>query len=64
MNPNDKFKATKKPTNNPCISVDNLPDRFQIKDPEEYRRDMLDMLDEMGICRKCHDHMPCGCEGD
>lgn len=24
--------------------------------------DMHDMMEEMGICPKCHDHTPCGCE--
>ena len=26
------------------------------------KNDCLEILDEMGICRKCHDHTPCGCE--
>lgn len=59
MNPNDKFRHIQ---GNKVISVANLPAHFCVKDPEEYRRDMHDMLVEMGICTKCHDHKPCGCE--
>lgn len=25
-------------------------------------RDCLEIVDEMGICHKCRDHVPCGCE--
>lgn len=25
-------------------------------------RDVQDMMDEMGICRSCKEHKPCGCE--
>ena len=24
--------------------------------------DAHDIMNEMGICSKCHDHTPCGCE--
>jgi len=57
MNPNDKFRKKKD-----TISVANLPLDFQIHDLDEYKRDAQDILAEMGICRKCHDHKPCGCE--
>jgi len=49
MNPNKEFH--KKPAKS-----------IRVRDPEECRQDALDMLAEMGICRKCHDHKPCGCE--
>lgn len=29
---------------------------------EMTNHDVHDMMEEMGICPTCHDHMPCGCE--
>ena len=46
MNPNDEFHK------NPV----------RTRDPEESRLDAYDILAEMKICTKCHDHKPCGCE--
>jgi hypothetical protein len=59
MNPNDKFRHIK---GNKIISAGYLPDFFKIRDPEEYRREMQEILAEMGFCPKCHDVKPCGCE--
>ena len=28
------------------------------------KNDMYDMMEEMGICPKCHDHKPCGCDNE
>jgi len=37
--------------------------RKDTRDPEEQKRDAQEILDEMKLCRYCHDHMPCGCDG-
>jgi len=33
------------------------------REPAEKMRDAQEIMEEMQICPKCRDHMPCGCEG-
>jgi hypothetical protein len=32
------------------------------RDQAEKEAEAQDMIEEMGFCKKCRDHKPCGCE--